>query len=134
MSNVSENLFQAMDIIIAERLNGLNYDKTILCKIEDDSKKDKGEYVVTDGSSTFIAISKDDTYTKGASVYVTVPTGDFNQQKLIVGRYIAKDRFPRRFYTAKVPVLSTIGRHALIVYIAHQPVLYLITLMIGRFK
>ena len=52
----------------------------------------------------------------------------------VVGRYIAKDRFPRRFYTAKVPVLSTIGRHALIVYIAHQPVLYLITLMIGRFK
>ena len=91
MSNVSENLFQAMDIIIAERLNGLNYDKTILCKIEDDSKKDKGEYVVTDGSSTFIAISKDDTYTKGASVYVTVPTGDFNQQKLIVGRYIANN-------------------------------------------
>lgn len=91
MSNVSENLFQAMDIIIAERLSGLNYDKTILCKIEDDSKKDKGEYIVTDGSSTFVAISKDDTYTKGASVYVTVPTGDFNQQKLIVGRYIANN-------------------------------------------
>lgn len=91
MSNVSENLFQAMDIIIAERLNGLNYDKTILCKIEDDSKKDKGEYIVTDGSSTFVAISKDATYTKGASVYVTVPTGDFNQQKLIVGRYIANN-------------------------------------------
>ncbi len=91
MSNVSENLFQAMDIIIAERLNGLNYDKTILCKIEDDSKKDKGEYTVTDGASTFIAISKDATYTKGSSVYVTVPTGDFNQQKLIVGRYIANN-------------------------------------------
>ena len=91
MSNVSENLFQAMDIIIAERLNGLNYDKTILCKIEDDSKKDKGEYIVSDGSSSFIAISKDATYMNGASVYVTVPTGDFNQQKLIVGRYIANN-------------------------------------------
>ena len=89
MSNVSENLFQAMDIIIAERLNGLNYDKTILCRIEDDSKKDKGEYTVTDGSSTFVAISKDATYMKGSSVYVTVPTGDFNQQKLIVGKYVA---------------------------------------------
>ena len=91
MSNVSENLFQAMDIIIAERLNGLNYDKTILCKIEDDSKKDKGEYIVTDGSSTFVAISKDASYIKGSSVYVTVPTGDFNQQKLIVGKYIANN-------------------------------------------
>ena len=93
MSNVSENLFQAMDIIIAERLNGLNYDKTILCKIEDDSKKDKGEYVVTDGSSTFIAISEstDIKYMKGSSVYVTVPNGDFNQQKLISGRYIANN-------------------------------------------
>ena len=91
MSNVSENLFQAMDIIIAERLNGLNYDKTILCKIEDDSKKDKGEYIVTDGSSTFVAISKDASYIKGSSVYVTVPIGDFNQQKLIVGKYIANN-------------------------------------------
>lgn len=91
MSNVSENLFQAMDIIIAERLNGLNYDKTILCRIEDDSKKDRGEYTVTDGSSTFVAISKDATYMKGSSVYVTVPTGDFNQQKLIVGKYVANN-------------------------------------------
>ena len=35
MSNVSENLFQAMDIIIAERLNGLNYDKTIDKHLQD---------------------------------------------------------------------------------------------------
>ena len=93
MPNIAENLFQAMDIVIAERLNGLNYDKTILCKIEDDSNKDKGEYVVTDGSSTFIAISesKDIKYMKGSSVYVTIPNGDFNQQKLISGRYIANN-------------------------------------------
>lgn len=52
----------------------------------------------------------------------------------VIGRYIAADKFPQKFYTAKVPVLSFVGRHALIVYIVHQPVLYLITLLIGSIK
>ena len=52
----------------------------------------------------------------------------------VIGRYIADRKLPGKFYTVKVPVLSTIGRHALIVYIVHQPVLYLITLLIGSMK
>lgn len=48
-----------------------------------------------------------------------------------LGYYIKKNKFPKWFYEAKIPVLSFIGRHALIIYIVHQPVLYLITMLLG---
>lgn len=47
-----------------------------------------------------------------------------------LGYYIKENRFPKWFYETKIPVLSAIGRHALIIYIIHQPVLYLITLFL----
>ncbi len=47
-----------------------------------------------------------------------------------LGYYIKENKFPKKFYTLTVPVLPQIGRHALIIYIVHQPVLYGITMLI----
>jgi uncharacterized membrane protein len=47
-----------------------------------------------------------------------------------LGKYIRERRFPERFYTMQIPVFPAIGRHALIVYVVHQPVLYGITLVL----
>lgn len=41
-----------------------------------------------------------------------------------IGYYIKERKFPRQFYTIKVPVLSAIGRYSLIIYVIHQPLLY----------
>ncbi len=49
----------------------------------------------------------------------------------VVGMYIKERRFPEWFYTLDPPVFPAIGRHALLIYIVHQPVLYGITLLIG---
>ena len=81
-----ENLFQAIDIITQERLTNLGYDKTIKATIIDDSKADKGEYIVSDGSSDFEACSNVK-YSKGTNVYVIIPQGDYNNTKIIVGKY-----------------------------------------------
>lgn len=40
------------------------------------------------------------------------------------GIYIKEGRLPKWFYSFTCPVFPQIGRHALIVYVLHQPVLY----------
>ncbi len=49
-----------------------------------------------------------------------------------IGEKIRLGRFPARFYTAKFPFFPVLGRHALLIYILHQPVLAGFTLLIGR--
>ena len=46
------------------------------------------------------------------------------------GRYIKTGRLPQWFYTAKVPRLAAVGRHSLVIYMLHQPVLYGLTMVI----
>lgn len=41
-----------------------------------------------------------------------------------VGKLAAADKFPAFVYPSRVPFFSWVGRHALILYLAHQPVIY----------
>lgn len=41
-----------------------------------------------------------------------------------VGRPIREGRFPRWFYSFRMPVLPVIGRYTLLIYMVHQPVVY----------
>ena len=100
-NNISENLFQAIDILTSQKISNLKYDKTLLCKITDDSKKARGEYLVSDGSSVFTAYSDVTTYGDGISVYVTVPEGNFENKKIITGKYVEENG---QFYTFKEPL------------------------------
>lgn len=87
-NSAMENLFQAIDIIVGDRLAELNYDKTIKVKVIDDSQSSSGIYTVSDGATEFQAIcSPDIVYVKDAIVYVVIPEGNWNNEKLIVGRY-----------------------------------------------
>lgn len=54
------------------------------------------------------------------------------------GRFAAAEQFPKFTYRSHVPPLSFMGRHALIIYIVHQPVIYgvlwCISFIISRLK
>lgn len=89
--SVSEELFQAIDVIAAKRLSELHYDQTMICTIENTDNADKGEYIVSDTSSTFTAYSDNTKYFTGTKVYVTVPNGDMNNQKMIIGKYVSEE-------------------------------------------
>lgn len=46
------------------------------------------------------------------------------------GRYVKAGRLPQWFYTTKAPRLALVGRHALLLYVLHQPLLYALTMLL----
>ena len=88
MADYSEILCQAVDTIVKQRLEGISFDQTILCTVIDDSLREQGIYTVTNngGTTKFNAVSSITTYRKNNNVYVQIPGGDWNQQKIIVGK------------------------------------------------
>lgn len=88
----SEELFGAIDTLIEKRLQSLNKDITILCTIEDTTNAEaKGEYIVSNSGLSFNAYSNKTDYAIGQSVWVLIPDGDYNNTKMIIGRYVSVD-------------------------------------------
>ena len=83
-----EKLFTAIDTIVQKRIEKLPYDKTVIATIEDNTNAAQGKYVVNDGTSTYEAFSENTSYTIGQNVYVSIPQADYQQQKIITGKYI----------------------------------------------
>jgi hypothetical protein len=88
-----------MDILNAKALSSISYDKTILCTIVNDKDKKEGKYEVSDGSRIFVAYSTDDRYHIDDNVYVTIPQGDYENQKIIVGKKTSEIEKPFNFIT-----------------------------------
>ena len=88
-TNYSENLFQSIDTIISQRLNEVSFDKTEVCKIVSQDENDKKKYQVTNDVITFEAYASENsvTYFKNQQVYVTIPQGNYELKKIILGRY-----------------------------------------------
>ena len=48
-----------------------------------------------------------------------------------IGKYAAEERFPKFAYKSHIPFFSFLGRHALLIYVAHQPIIFGITYAIA---
>ena len=83
MSKINEDIFTAIDLIVGKRLEEISYDITKPYTIKE--VKENGEYVVYDTSMIFTAYSTED-YKVDDRVYVTIPNGDFNSTKIIIGK------------------------------------------------
>lgn len=83
MSKINEDIFTAIDLIVGKRLEEISYDITKPYTIKE--VKENGEYVVYDTSMVFTAYSTED-YKVDDRVYVTIPNGDFNATKIIIGK------------------------------------------------
>lgn len=93
-------LLKAVKTVVDGVVEGLQFDKTVICNITNNTRADKGEYTVNDGSSTFLAYTDNTEYPVGQSVYVTIPNGDYSKQKMITGKYMATGG---DYYTYKSP-------------------------------
>lgn len=98
----ADKLFEAMDIITSKRVSSVGFDKTLVCTIESVENAKNGCYKVTDGTSHFKAYADTTAkYSEGQKVYVKVPGGDMNNQKIITGKYVAS-------YEEFVPFVSAL--------------------------
>lgn len=92
-SEYTENLFQSIDTIIAERIKRLPYDQTTIMDVIDISQAEFGIYKVSP-NGTFIetVYSDNPTYQIGDKVYVT---SIINNRRYIVGLYVRSDGMSR---------------------------------------
>lgn len=75
-----------MSLLIDHRLQGLNFDKTVKCKIITD--KGNGTYLVQESDTVkYEAISAGIAYKPNEWVYVTIPNGNYNSTKVIISKY-----------------------------------------------
>lgn len=88
MTNYGELFCEAVDTIIKQRIEAIPYDSTYLCVIIDDKDRASGKYRVRKDQVEFDAYSSVTTYSKNMNVYVQVPNGDWNEQKLIVSQKV----------------------------------------------
>jgi len=47
-----------------------------------------------------------------------------------LGELIRQEKLPKWFYTIDPPLLPAVGRHSLLIYVLHQPVLYGVTMLL----
>lgn len=88
-NDYSEALFQSIDTIVAERVKRLPYDRTIVATITNADNAYIGAYkVTTDNNTTFTAYSDIKTYNTGERVYIRIIDTQYNQSKIITGKYV----------------------------------------------
>ena len=114
-NNYAEGFFQSVDTIISQRLNEVAFDKTEICEIISQDTTHKNKYYVSNGALKYEAYAIDDTksYTIGSRVYVTIPNGDYEARKLVMGIYAA-DEIPKDLYTNPFDYLVTASQIKLI--------------------
>ena len=86
MSTVSESIFEAIDIIVKQRLDLSSFDKTVTCTIV--SYEGDGKYKVQDeGGVIYDAYSKNFNYEPKEKVYVLIPLGQYSNTKIILNSH-----------------------------------------------
>ena len=89
MNNYANNVFEAIDTIINQRLSELSFDRTITCKIVEEVKDKPNTYWVSNDSMRFQAIAQDGKkYSKKEEVFVLIPNGEYSNEKIITGSRI----------------------------------------------
>lgn len=90
MADYIDELLQAIDSIATHRVDSAGYDKTISCTILNNDDAKEGKYIVSDGSSKFVAHygDKENVLETGTSVNVLIPKNDYNNEKTILGTVV----------------------------------------------
>lgn len=89
--DIAETLLQAMQMVANKSLEAIKFDVTIEATIEDASLASQGKYLVSTGATKFYAYSTDSNYREKDTVMVTVPEGNYDNQKIILCKKVEKN-------------------------------------------
>ena len=85
MANIYESANGWVNTLINEALSNQLFDKTLLCKIENNNSAAIGKYIVSYNSVIFEAFTdSQQKYEVNDSVYILIPQGNFDEQKIIL--------------------------------------------------
>jgi hypothetical protein len=104
-----ESMLKAVDIIATKRVDDKAYDSTIICTVVDNSDKKNGCYIVTDGAIKFKAYSEVTTYRVDEQVRVSIPNGDYTQDKYIEGKYVSNNDITPITYVSTLDSIVRMG-------------------------
>lgn len=90
-TDYGEVFCKAVDTILANRLDKLEFDVTKVCYITDNTYKKQGKYTVTDNSVQFEAYSTIYDLAVNDSVLVSIPNSNYNGQKTILNKVVSDD-------------------------------------------
>ena len=109
------SLNEAMAIHTKKATEELPFNRTELVEIVDITNRDKGWYIVWNGSAKYQAYSDNQTYSIGTKVYVDIPNNDYAGQKIIKGLYNNGTTANEYSYTYEMPLdsISTFGNNLL---------------------
>lgn len=107
--DVAETFLEAVDIVVQKRLEGIKYDTTDVATIIDDKSAKNGRYIVSTGSVSYVAYSTDTTYRNGDCVYVTIPNGDYDGQKIISGKKVSSSEEPYVYVSPFETIIDVTG-------------------------
>ena len=87
---ITESLFQSVEVIVDQKMKTIECDITDLCVIVDDSNAKNGIYWVStnNGATKYKAISESSEYKKNEKVRVSIPKGDYSGDKYIIGKCV----------------------------------------------
>ena len=92
MIDYAENLCEAMKIILEKQIKQLSFDITIDATVVDATNAKNGMYIVSHDGATFTAYSTDSSFKEKDVVMVTIPQGNYNNQKMIIGKQVDKNK------------------------------------------
>lgn len=91
MTDYNEIWLQSMDILINKKIESIRFDETINAVIINADRAEYGEYTVSTGAASFKVYSNDAKYVLNDKVMVTIPQGNYDNTKFIIGKQPSKE-------------------------------------------
>lgn len=102
----AEVMLEAVDTVVKKRIEAVSFDKTIDAVIVDDINGANGVYQVSADGVTFTAYSTSTDYKKNDSVMVTIPQGNYDNQKIIIGKKVTKQADSMMIYKSPFAAIA----------------------------